>query len=43
MSKLKLSEEDRQAYERYQENLHYEASMLASPFRAWEKKGSCSR
>ena len=36
---LKLNEEDRQAYERYQENLHYEASMLASHYGMGEKKG----
>ena len=36
---LKLNKEDRQAYERYQENLHYEASMLASHYGMGEKKG----
>ena len=35
---LKLNEEDRQAYERYQENLHYEASMVASHYGMGEKQ-----
>lgn len=36
---LKLNETDRQAYERYQDNLHYEASMVASHYGMGEKMG----
>jgi predicted transposase/invertase (TIGR01784 family) len=40
---LKLSDEERQAYERYQHNLHYQASMVESSYtiglRKGEKKG----
>ncbi|MCI5139783.1 MAG: Rpn family recombination-promoting nuclease/putative transposase [Candidatus Electrothrix sp. AR1] len=36
---LKLSEEERQAYERYQDDLHYQASMVESSYTVGIKKG----
>ncbi|WPD24882.1 MAG: hypothetical protein SD837_10015 [Candidatus Electrothrix scaldis] len=40
---MKLSDEERQAYERYQHDLHYQASMVESSYtiglRKGEKKG----
>ncbi|MCI5124727.1 MAG: Rpn family recombination-promoting nuclease/putative transposase [Candidatus Electrothrix sp. AR5] len=36
---LKLSEEERQAYERYQEDLHYQASMVESSYTVGVMKG----
>jgi predicted transposase/invertase (TIGR01784 family) len=36
---LKLSEEERRAYERYQDDLHYQASMVESSYTIGVKKG----
>ncbi|MCI5197162.1 MAG: Rpn family recombination-promoting nuclease/putative transposase [Candidatus Electrothrix sp. AW5] len=36
---LKLSDEERRAYERYQDDLHYQASMLESSYTIGVKKG----
>ncbi len=36
---LKLSHEERQAYERYQDDLHYQASMVESSYTIGVKKG----
>ncbi len=36
---LKLSDEERRAYERYQDNLHYQASMVESTYTAGINKG----
>ena len=36
---LKLSDEERRAYERYQDNLHYQASMVESTYTAGVNKG----
>ncbi|MCI5114687.1 MAG: Rpn family recombination-promoting nuclease/putative transposase [Candidatus Electrothrix sp. AW1] len=36
---LKLSDEERQAYERYQDDLHYQASMVESSYTIGVKKG----
>ncbi|MCI5143548.1 MAG: hypothetical protein D3909_17865, partial [Candidatus Electrothrix sp. ATG1] len=36
---LKLSDEERRAYERYQDDLHYQASMVESSYTIGVKKG----
>lgn len=36
---LKLSDEERRAYERYQDDLHYQASMMESTYTAGVNKG----
>ena len=36
---LKLSDEERRAYERYQDDLHYQASMVESTYTAGVKQG----
>ena len=36
---LKLSEEERRAYERYQDDLHYQASMVESSYTVGVMKG----